>query len=156
MPDGKWKDYTVVEYINETVFCRLGPSPIHGVGVFAIRDILKGTMFTDHNIHYMNHHVYGVPESEFQKIFPEIRGLILDRMSYEADDVELVFNSPNSDQFLQAFMNHADDANTDGHYTLRDIKAGEELTENFRTLTQQKRHHLNIEHDKTVGMPNLD
>lgn len=37
-------------YLNKTVWCKLGPSKIHGVGVFAIRDILKGQKLTDFSL----------------------------------------------------------------------------------------------------------
>lgn len=31
------------EHLREHVYCKLGVSPIHGIGVFALRDIPKGT-----------------------------------------------------------------------------------------------------------------
>ncbi len=31
------------EHLRENVYCKLGVSPIHGIGVFALRDIPKGT-----------------------------------------------------------------------------------------------------------------
>ncbi len=31
------------EHLKEHVYCKLGVSPIHGIGVFALRDIPKGT-----------------------------------------------------------------------------------------------------------------
>lgn len=32
------------EHLKEHVYCKLGVSPIHGIGVFALRDIPKGTL----------------------------------------------------------------------------------------------------------------
>jgi SET domain-containing protein len=32
----------VLQHLNAEVFCRLGVSPVHGIGVFAVRDIPKG------------------------------------------------------------------------------------------------------------------
>ena len=32
----------ILQHLNSEVFCRLGVSPIHGIGVFAVRDIPKG------------------------------------------------------------------------------------------------------------------
>ena len=40
-----------IDDLNKTVFCRLGPSKIHGIGVIAIRDIPEGTRITDYSIH---------------------------------------------------------------------------------------------------------
>jgi len=33
----------ILKHLQTEVYCRLGVSPIHGIGVFAIRDIPKGT-----------------------------------------------------------------------------------------------------------------
>jgi len=38
---------SVANYLNSTVWATLRPSTIQGVGVFAIRDILKGTDLSD-------------------------------------------------------------------------------------------------------------
>jgi len=145
------KEEEIVKYLNNTVYCRLGPSKIHGVGVFAIRDIPKGTLITDHNIHYPNNQQYTLSVEMFLKVHDEIRSLILDRFFYEAADTKFTFYSPNSDQFLQAFMNHSDTPNSDGHEALRDIKAGEEVVEDFTKLTTTH-HPLNILNHKKRGM----
>jgi len=36
------KKKKLLQHLRTEVFCRLGVSPVHGIGVFAIRDILKG------------------------------------------------------------------------------------------------------------------
>lgn len=134
-----------VAFLNRTVFCRLGPSPIHGIGVFAIRDIPKGTEFTDHGIHDINTTVpLYFSEAEFDEILPEIRDLILDRMLFDVSSSRLYCISPNHDQILQSFMNHSDTPNSDGRFALRYIKKGEEVTEDFNTLFTAP-HHLTKE-----------
>lgn len=136
------------DYLNSTVWCRLGVSPIHGVGVFAIRNIPKGQQVTDYN--YSNI-ADGVPmiemsEEDFAQVHSEIKSLILDRMLYDASiGSSLKFVSPNHDQCLQSFMNHADDPNTDGLTALRDITKGEEITEDFKKLFDEP-HHLTRRH----------
>lgn len=137
------------DYLNATVWCRLGVSPIHGVGVFAIRDIPKGQQITDYNYSNIKDGVpfYEMTLDEFSVVLPCIRELILDRMLYDASvGSSLKFVSPNHDQCLQSFMNHSDDPNTDGLTALRDIKKGEEVTEDFRQLFDTphdltKQHH---------------
>ena len=32
----------IIDHLDNEVYCRLGVSPIHGIGVFAVRDIPKG------------------------------------------------------------------------------------------------------------------
>lgn len=116
--------------------------------MFAIRDIPRGTQVTDYN--YSNI-ADGVPmiemsEKDFAQVLPEIKALILDRILYDASvGSSLKFVSPNHDQCLQSFMNHSDDPNTDGLTALRDIKSGEEVTEDFHSLFDEP-HHLTREH----------
>lgn len=124
-----------IKYLNETVWATVKPSPIAGVGVFAIRDIKKGTAITDHSIHNIRDvHCLSIPVEDFEKIDESIRFLILDRMCFKARTKTFKFYSPNAEICLQSFMNHSDDANSDGRYALRDIMRGEEVTEDFKKL----------------------
>lgn len=121
-----------VDYINNTVWCRLAPSQVHGVGVFAIRDIPKGTKLTDHTLWEPNHRWFRLKREDFDMLLPEIKTLILDRLFYTEKEWEsMPFISPNSDAILQSFMNHSRTPNSDGEYALVDIKKGEEVTEDF-------------------------
>lgn len=140
------------KYLNETVWCRVGASAIHGVGVIAIRDIKKGTKLTDYTvfdfIDRKEMPSFFMDEKEFMKIRPEIRSLILDRMFFHEDynKIGFEFISPNHDQILQSFMNHSSDPNSDGEYALRDIKAGEEVTEDFDAVVEHRMHPINKKH----------
>jgi len=137
--------------LNSSVWCKLGQSSIHGVGVFAIRDIPKGTKLTDHTIwEYGKVKYYKMDLKEFLQILPEIRSLILDRMVF-TDKGQLVFISPNQDQILRSFMNHSDTPNSDGEVAFVDIKKGEEITENFKLL-ESKPHQLTVDHFKQYGI----
>lgn len=137
-------------WLNKTVWCRLAPSHISGIGVFAIRDIPQGTRINEHS--YRNYDEGFHPEfitmsvADFATLHPSIRSLILDRCAFSEDTGDtLRFMSPNGDQFLQSFMNHSDTPNSDGQFALRDIKEGEEITEDFRTLVQNP-HRLTKKH----------
>lgn len=124
-----------IEYLNATVWATLGVSKIKGIGVIAIRDIPKGQLITDYSVHDIkNLSLITVKSNEFDKIDPEIRKLILDRTMFRDWQTDFRFYSPNHEQTLQSFMNHSDTPNTDGFYTLVDVKKGEELTEDYRTL----------------------
>lgn len=110
--------------LNDVVWCKLAPSPIHGVGVFAIRDIPAGTQLSG------GYKMYAHKGKSF--ILPEIMDLMLDH--YCNLDEMWALPNPNHDVELQCFMNHSEDANSDGHVALRDIKKGEEVTENYKKL----------------------
>lgn len=138
-----------VAYLNSTVYCRLQPSPIHGVGVFAIREIKKGTKISDYDYSNIENGVMPLrlSVSELPDLVPEIQQLIFDRMIFDESDADmLVFFSPNHDQCLRSFMNHSNTPNSDGEIALRDIEKGEEVTEDFTSLVKNlhlltKKHH---------------
>jgi hypothetical protein len=136
-----------IEYINSTVWATLGQSPIHNVGVFAIRDIPKGTKITDNDSYTLTHVINVLTPEELNDIYPEIRALILDRVAYTKENTtEFAFYSPNCDAILQAWMNHSFKPNTTGTVTLRNIKKGEELTENYESLADHQLHPISLKH----------
>lgn len=121
----------MIDELNSSVWATLRPSSVHGIGVFAIRDIPKGTQITNHSVHKQNSKVYHIPASEFGTIHPAIQKLILDRTLFQEGQSELSFFSPNFDACLRSFMNHSVTPNSDGEYALREIKENEEITENY-------------------------
>ena len=104
--------------INDVVWCKLAPSPINGVGVFAIRDIPKG-----------NELAGGEAEYPLQEVLPEIMEIIQSHHS-ETERADFLYN-PNRDVWMQCFVNHSSDPNSDGIRATRDIKKGEEITEDY-------------------------
>lgn len=117
-----------VDFLNQTVCMRIAPSDIHGVGVVAIKDIQKGKkLFADRAPH-----PYKVSEGNLSKMFPEVRELITERFPQATKGKGFVY----PDAFLQGYMNHSDDPNycniTD--VALKDIKKGEEITEDYRNI----------------------
>jgi len=119
------------QILNNSIWATIKPSKINGVGVFAIRDIPEGTNISENTIDSTSVNLfYPIDEEDFNNILPEIRDIILDRMLYREDEFFMVTN-PNAEVLLQSFMNHSSLPNTNGRVTLRDIKAGEELTEDY-------------------------
>jgi len=126
-----------IEYLNTCVLATLKPSKRGGVGVFAIQTIPRGTLITDHSVHQPGFKKCRVQAEDFHLVHPAVRALILDRTTFHADRDTFIFMSPNCEQTLQSFMNHSDEPNTDGSRTLRDVAAGEELTEDYRALAHE-------------------
>lgn len=117
-----------IDILNQTVKAKLAPSKIHGIGVFAIRDINKNErMYCD-----QLPKLFKLPYGSMSKLFPEIREIILDRWPSIINGSKFI--SP--DARLVSFMNHADKPNysqvTDT--AKRDIKCGEELTQNYKLM----------------------
>jgi len=121
-----------INFINNNVWARLAPSKIHGIGVFAIRNIPKNTYLKMKGLLYEDPEDTEINKEDFLKIRPEIRKIILDRWFMEKD--YLAIKNPNNDADLQSFMNHSNNANSNGYYTLQNIKKGEEITENYKNI----------------------
>jgi hypothetical protein len=119
-----------IQELNDTVKCRLAPSKVHGVGVFAIRDIQKGE-----KLHCAIEEPtwYTVTYANLDKLRPEIRQLILDRWSLVV--VGQPFLCPNHDAIMICFMNFGgDESNYDPKTdtALKDLKRGDEVFEDYR------------------------
>lgn len=114
--------------LNTYVKCRVAPSKIHGVGVVAIREIGKDQrLYTD-----MIPEIFNFPFASFGKLFPAVRQILLERFPLVTKGSMFVW----PDTRLQAYINHSDTPNYDPvkDITLRDIKEGEEITEDYKLI----------------------
>ena len=115
-----------VDELNAHIKAKLAPSKIHGVGVVALRNVHKGEkLYAD-----ILPRVYNL--TDLSKLFPEIKELILERWPSVINGG--AFISP--DARLLTFMNHSETPSYDPvtDELLTDIKAGEEITEDYRTM----------------------
>ena len=116
--------------LNSEVKCVLRPSPIHGIGVFALRNIPKGQRC------YITPNViprfYNIPYASLNGLLPEIKEIILQRWPSIINGSKFI--SP--DARLLSFMNHSENPNYDpkNDTALKDIENGEEITENYKTM----------------------
>lgn len=114
---------------------RIGPSDIAGIGLFADQDIPKGT----ETWRFMRNFDKLLTEREIDSLPEPARSNILDHTYLDAASGQFVLCADNA-----RFMNHADDPNTAGVHeqgaiegydiALRDIRAGEEMTCDYRTF----------------------
>jgi SET domain-containing protein len=116
--------------LPETVWLTLKPSAIEGIGVFALRDIPKGTKVV---WEYDTVETVTLSEVEFKALPIEIQTEIQHRTIFE-EGQPLTFLDPNCVTNYRSYMNHSNEPNTDGIHTLRDIKAGEEITEDYTSM----------------------
>ena len=110
------------------VLSRIAPSKIHGVGVFALRDIPKGTKL---NADMMSK-LYTLPIEFFTHLRPEVQKIIIERWPNVYNGSRFIY----PDTRIQAFMNHSEKPNysATNDVTLGDIKVGEEITENYKDI----------------------
>jgi hypothetical protein len=128
-----------IDILNTTVKCTLKPSPIHGIGVFALRDIKKGECV---NCLSREATWFCLPPDELKRLRPDVLALILDR--WPGTTQQQPFHSPNWDANLMSFMNHSNKPNSQFDMAVRDIKTGEEITEDYDTgnlSDLQKKHY---------------
>ena len=119
--------------LNNTVRCTLKPSPVAGIGVFALRHIRKGDLcYCRPN---MIPKFYNIPYASLTGLLPEIRELVLDRWASVVNNS--LFCSPNDEQHLLMFINHSCNPNYDvaSDTALRNIEENEELFEDYRLMT---------------------
>ncbi len=106
----------------------LGQSNIHGTGVFTSVDIPAGTTVWQ----YTEDVDWRIPLSVFEQ-FPEPYRTYLRAYCYQATPDILVLCGDNA-----RFMNHSFEPNCDDHtdvtYALREIRAGQELTCDYRAF----------------------
>lgn len=117
-----------INFLNEAVRVKIGPSKVSGVGIFAMRDIPKGSkLYGD-----MFPTPFEVPFNSFKKLLPEVREYIVSRWPRVVQDGGFMW----PDVLWQAYMNHSDDPNYDcvKDITIYDIKAGEEIFEDYRRI----------------------
>lgn len=114
-----------IKYLNDSIWCWLAPSKIHGVGVFAIRDIPQGQLIWRWQIP-----TFEIPRNRFNEIDPAIMKIIFD--SHTFSEHQTRFWNPNNMIMLVTFMNHSENPNTKENIALRDIQKGEEITINYR------------------------
>lgn len=114
--------------LNGRVKLRLAQSPIHGVGVFALRDIVKGEKIYADNMP----EVYTLPHSQFRALHKEIRDLLIERWPQILDGSAFIY----PDARMLAYMNHSSTPNYDPKTdtALENIKKGEEVTEDYRLI----------------------
>ena len=121
------------ELLNEVVKIRLAPSSIHGVGVFAMRDIKKGEKIYSDIIP----HQFDIPYKMLKRLDTEIRDIILGHFPLILGGSHFMYPVTK----MSAYLNHSEDANYDAvkDEALRPIKKGEEVTENYRLIPNYQR-----------------
>ena len=118
-------------------YTRLAPSTIHGVGVFAINDIKKGTYIfyeDDEPMQEIDPIMIAPPSPEMKKLYDDFCPM---------KDGKYLCPSNFNKLPISWYLNHSNspNANCDENYEFyanRDIKIGEEITVNYNTYDTKK------------------
>jgi len=123
----------LLKELSEETFITLKPSPVHGIGVFALRDIPRGckTLFSRNVGEWIR-----VPISDIDQLPDQTRNMVETYCLY--DDTHYYLPDYGFKVMdLVNYLNHSSTPNVisvnDGEYfeSLREIKEGEELLVNY-------------------------
>lgn len=125
MPNTKKK---IIQHLETEVFCKLGVSPIHGIGVFAVRPIPKGV---NPLRSYIRMREIDVPKKEIKHLPKGVRSQIDMFCFYNRKIVSIPVNGLNSFD-LAVYLNHSKQPNlrfkkNGALESLKAIDQGEEL-----------------------------
>ena len=139
------RDSLCIKKLDKRVWCRLKPSSVHGVGIFAIKDIPRGTdPFVDS---YMGDQFSLIDKKKLTSLSPEIKQMLEDYWPTNKNKEAIVPLYPNTLVWTN-YLNYTDDErkvnihlNDQGKWeTLREIKEGEELLENPSIISTPMDH----------------
>lgn len=133
----------MMNHLNNELYCKLGVSKIHGIGVIALKDIPKGVNPFESLISKKSYNTtIDIPNSVFNKLNNTIKQYILD-FCYK-DNNESYISVPSqgfNNLDISWYLNHSIKNNINIVYddkyaynifvTNRKIKKGEELTINY-------------------------
>ena len=127
----------LLKELAETTYVALKPSPIHGIGVFAIKDITAGCkkMFSSPKKNWIK-----LPKSKIKKL-PRCSIDLIENYCLWDDKNYYVPNYGFKIIDLVVFLNHSEVPNIksakNGNLfeAIRDIQSGEELFINYGTIT---------------------
>jgi SET domain-containing protein len=114
--------------------CRLMPSKIHGIGLFAIMNIKKGTDPFDSE---PKHKWIKINKNEFKSAHPEVKKIIDDFYCFDEKGNGWIPERGFYAMGLSFYLNHSKKPNLkriddDGNFiTTKNIKKGEELTVDY-------------------------
>ena len=125
--------------LSQNTFVALKPSPVEGIGVFAIADIKEGQsgLFSKDKSEWI-----AVTKAEVEALPPHSRFLVENHCLYDDEHYfipEYGFKMID----LVVYLNHSDDPNVrsinegEDFVALRDIKAGEELLINYGEIVDE-------------------
>jgi len=129
----------LLHHLQHEVYCRIGVSPIHGVGVFALRNIPKGI---NPLVSWQTHREFTFTARELREIPAAVRAQLRLFCTYDATHTQVPAMGLNA-MTLGMYLNHSKTPNI----ALRDVGQ-------FETLRRiQKNEELLMDYDLAFDAP---
>jgi SET domain-containing protein len=136
----------LLNHLKNDIYCRIGVSKVHGVGVIAIKDIPKGIMpFA--TLSKEKDKIITITDDDIKNINPNVRKILKDFFGDKNSKVYDVYAYGPNYINISFYLNHSDKPNidviedTDNNYfsfiTNRKIKKGEELFINYNEYNEE-------------------
>jgi SET domain-containing protein len=137
----------LIKHLQEDIYCRIGVTSTHGVGVIAIRDIPKNTNPFNNLSTYKKEKIINLTEDDLKNVNKNVRKILGDFFDGAGSgSYSVLYDGPNY-MNITFYMNHSANPNIipvnipelSKYYsfiTLRDIKEGEELTFDYTKFTK--------------------
>ena len=135
----------LLKHLKNDIYCRIGVSKVHGVGVIAIKDIPKGTIPLA-TLSKEKEEIITLTKDEIKDIHPNVRAILQDFFGdKKSNDYDVYAYGPNYIN-ISFYLNHSEKPNIDviedneNNYfrfiTNRKIKKGEELFINYNKYSE--------------------
>mgnify|MGYP002076612181 CR=1 FL=1 len=127
----------LIKHLENDIYCRIGISKIHGVGVIAIKDIKKGTN-PFKNLSDEKDKIVALTNSDLRNVDSEVKKIVNDFFG-NGRTFDVLYYGPNYIN-ISYYLNHSKTPNLDlidngepylGFSANRDIKKNEELLINY-------------------------
>ena len=136
----------LLKHLKNDIYCRIGVSKVHGVGVIAIKDIPKGTMPFS-TLSKEKDKIITLSKDDIKDIHPNVRKILTDFFGdKKSDNFDIYAYGPNYIN-ISIYLNHSDKPNIDvvednkNNYfnftTNKKIKKGEELFINYNEYSEE-------------------
>ena len=142
------------QHLLQDVYCKLGVSPIHGIGVFALRDIPVGTaplrsMVSNKEIKFSRIELKKVPSSVRRHLS---MFCLVEKGRVFAPEIGM--NAVN----ISIYLNHSKQPNLkfddkDVLRAIRDIARGEELTIDYDESFDDEHDFSDEDEPQSIGVP---
>lgn len=131
----------LIKDLERNIYCRLQPSKVHGIGVFAVRDIPKGRELFKCSLDYQLTPVPADLIFKNPKIHPAVKQLVDDVSPMHGGKLYLYRAGLNAID-ISFFLNHAKKPNvatkknSGSFFAGRNIKKGEELLADYADYSE--------------------